>query len=290
MSENSNIAWTDHTFNPWIGCTRVSPGCAHCYAETLMDHRYGRVKWGKGQERSRTSEANWKLPLKWNRYPIRSTGYEARRPRVFCASLADWLDAEVPIEWLADLLSLIYATPNLDWLLLTKRPENWSTRLYAALHVMAVSDARSMVLRWVADHRPPQNVWIGVTAEDQQRADERIPKLIEIPTKVRFLSCEPLLGAVEIEEYLEDMLDGGYVLGSAPIHWVITGCESHGKKAGRNAEHYAEHARSIIEQCRSAGVLTFNKQMPLGGNVSHDTDLWPSDLRARLTPSSQGAQ
>src|SRR5690242_15285899 len=121
MGQNSNIEWTDHTFNPWIGCSKVSPGCANCYAETLMDNRYGRVKWGKGNPRSRTSAANWSLPRRWNRsarflcdcaIPLPEDreslcccrcGLYLRRPRVFCASLSDWLDDEVPIEWLADL-------------------------------------------------------------------------------------------------------------------------------------------------------------------------------------------
>src|SRR5581483_1094173 len=165
MSENTKIEWCDHTFNPWMGCTKVSPGCANCYAETMMDHRYGKVRWGKGKPRQRTSSANWKLPLKWNKklsYRCTSCGtvfpdseleevlgWECLdcntvcspvRPRVFCASLADWLDDEVPIEWLADLLALIYSTPNLDWLLLTKRPQNWATRMDAASECWHIRD------------------------------------------------------------------------------------------------------------------------------------------------------
>jgi len=104
--ENSKIEWTDHTFNPWIGCQKVSPGCDHCYAEFLMDHRYGRVKWGPHGERKRTSEANWKLPRRWAKH---TSGH---RPRVFCASLADWLDNKVPREWRSDLGHLIEDTPS----------------------------------------------------------------------------------------------------------------------------------------------------------------------------------
>jgi hypothetical protein len=128
VSANSKIEWTDHTFNPWIGCTKVSPGCAHCYAET-EDKRRGWTAegWGKGKPRKRTSAAYWKQPLKWNRdqlfecdecgkrflSPVTGPvccGFIPNRvrPRVFCASLADWLDDEVPIEWLADLLALIH--------------------------------------------------------------------------------------------------------------------------------------------------------------------------------------
>jgi protein gp37 len=132
MGKTTEISWCDMTFNPWIGCTKVSSGCKACYAETLMDHRYHKVNWGKGNPRQRTSASNWKQPLKWNRDYERAAEASddaqcvapagsvlppfAYRPRVFCASLADWLDNEVPIEWLADLLRLIHDTPNLDWL------------------------------------------------------------------------------------------------------------------------------------------------------------------------------
>lgn len=153
MSEITKIEWTDSTFNPWVGCTKVSPGCDHCYAES-WSKRSGQVKWG-GQRR-RTSAANWKKPIKWNAAPFyecQLCGWRGSKPemgfpgsvmencascpscdaihlrdarrRVFCASLADWLDNEVPVEWLVDLLDLIRKTPNLDWLLLTKRVGNW---------------------------------------------------------------------------------------------------------------------------------------------------------------------
>jgi len=255
--KDSKISWTDHTFNPWIGCTKVSPGCANCYAETLMDTRYGRVKWGKGQARSRTSHANWKEPLKWNHHaPMLASG---ARPRVFCASLSDWLDDEVPIAWLADLLALVRSTSNLDWLLLSKRPQNWAKRIEAAQdYHFDFGDLN--VAGWLSDWRKhglaPANVWLGTTVEDQQRADERIPELIDIPARVRFLSCEPLLGPVEIEEHLDDLCDGGYVLGSAPIHWVICGGES---GPGARPMHPA-WARSLRDQCAAAGVPFHFKQ------------------------------
>jgi protein gp37 len=124
--QNSKIEWCNHTFNPWIGCQKVSPGCDHCYAEAMMDKRYGRVQWGPHGERKRTSEDNWKKPLAWAK---KANG---QRPRVFCASLADWLDNRVPREWRSDLGHLIEATPQLDWLLLTKRPENYEKLRHGA--------------------------------------------------------------------------------------------------------------------------------------------------------------
>lgn len=115
--KNTLIQWATHTFNPWEGCTKVAPECKNCYAEVLSDHRFGRVKWGKGQDRRRTSAATWTQPRQWEREAAKQN---LKRPRVFCLSLGDWLDEEVPIEWLRDLLILIHETPNLDWLLLTK--------------------------------------------------------------------------------------------------------------------------------------------------------------------------
>src|SRR5437764_5142014 len=107
IMEYSNIAWTTHTFNPWIGCQKVSPGCDNCYAEHLMDHRFHKVEWGPHGQRKRTSDNNWKQPHRWNRQ-AEETG---DRPRVFCASLADWLDNKAPPSWRADLAPLIHDTP-----------------------------------------------------------------------------------------------------------------------------------------------------------------------------------
>lgn len=276
--ENSHIEWTTHTFNPWIGCTKVSPGCLNCYAETLMDTRYGRVKWGKGNPRQRTSAANWKQPLKWNATSqVRASQGFYARPRVFCASLADWLDDEVPIEWLADLLTLIRKTPNLDWLLLTKRPQNFNDRIAAAMvhmdkdvprlsaheaiaKVMSAHptpEARdkalapykrspeSLLLGYWLEGKPPANVWIGTTVEDQARADERIPALLQIPAKVRFLSCEPLLERVQLGA---PMAPG--------IHWVIVGGES----GAGSRPMLREWAIDLRDQCQKAGVAFHFKQ------------------------------
>jgi protein gp37 len=294
MSERSEISWTDSTFNPWIGCTKVSPGCANCYAETLMDTRYGRVKWGKGNPRERTSEANWKNPLQWNRQSFsecQSCGWRGpdakisscpnpscqatelpfpARQRVFCASLSDWLDDEVPIEWLVDLLNLIFQTRHLDWLLLTKRPQNWGKRLHEALR--AAKDPGLVFEGWLSqwlDGDYPGNVWIGTTTEDQTRADERIPELLKIPARVRFLSCEPLLGPIDLSY---TCFNGSDSFGSMPgIHWVITGGES-----GQGARPMnPEWVRSIRDQCAAAGVSHHFKQW---GEFAPRHDMQARDL------------
>lgn len=291
MGETSKIEWCDHTFNPWIGCTKVSPGCLNCYAAVSTPVRTMGIKWGKGQPRKRTSEGNWKLPLKWNRaaskadYFCRMQGQDRpNRPRVFCASLSDWLDPEVPIEWLADLLDLIRRTPHLDWLLLTKRPELWRERIQAVIdatfpgfdqHTPAAeieeykatdeAKTRSWLCYWHhSPHHPtlhsvPHNVWIGTTVEDQQRADERIPALLKIPAKVRFLSCEPLLGPVEFSNVTR-RADAVSVLGQSAltgIHWVICGGESGTGARGMDVRW----AESIRSQCQAVGVPFFMKQL-----------------------------
>jgi len=250
MGANTTISWCNHTFNPWEGCTNVSPGCAHCYAET-HNARFGggtAPNWGKGAPRRRTSAANWKQPLKWNR---EAEGCnldqcdvcgDGRRPRVFCASLADWLDDEVPIAWLEDLMLLTAVTPNLDWLLLTKRPQNWQRRM------------NEVDCRW-ADGAIPSNIWVGVSVEDQQRADERIPQLLAIPARVRFLSVEPLLGPVNLAY---TCFNGADSFGTLPgIHWVIVGGES-GHKARKLDVAWVS---SLVSQCRAAGVPCFVKQL-----------------------------
>jgi protein gp37 len=120
MGEYSKIEWTDHTFNPWTGCTKISPACDHCYAEA-WSKRTGLVRW-ENHPRGRTTESYWKEPIKWNARAFKRE--HGHWPRVFCASLADLFDNQVPLEWRGDLFALIRECPRLDWLLLTKRPQN----------------------------------------------------------------------------------------------------------------------------------------------------------------------
>jgi protein gp37 len=242
MGADTAISWTDHTFNPWIGCQRVSPGCQHCYAETL-NHRWGNDNWGANADRRVTSDANWRLPLKWNR----EAEAAGRRDLVFCASMADVFEMRADLMGArARLWALVDQTPHLTWQLLTKRPENvcWMV-------------PGSWLKAW------PSNVWIGCTAEDQQRADERIPHLLEVPAQVRFLSCEPLLGPVDLAPWIDrvEVRDGwGKVLRvdyPSQIAWVIVGGES---GPGHRPLDLA-HARDIHGMCRLARVPFFFKQV-----------------------------
>ena len=184
MAENSKIEWCDSTFNPWIGCTNVGPGCDHCYAEALMDKRWRRVQWGIGKPRERTSAANWKQPLLWEKEHDAFALMHGRRRRVFCASLADVFDNQAPAAWRAELFALIGLTPHLDWLLLTKR----------------IGNVKQMLEQpGMPKDGMPSNVWLGATVVNQEEADRDIPKLLAVPARVRFLSIEPMLGPICIE-------------------------------------------------------------------------------------------
>lgn len=254
MAQQSKIEWTDHTFNPWEGCQKVAPECDNCYAENRDQRFTGGKHWGPKAPRRRTSPANWNKPLKWNR------GHEAfyvahgRRQRVFCASLADVFDNAVDPQWRADLFEMIRKTPNLDWLLLTKRPQNM---------------VKMLPEDW-GDGWP--HVWLGTSAGTQKTADQNIPHLLATPAAVRFLSAEPLLGPVNllvtdsrghdisslrgmaVDATDPDGADEYYRTGK--LDWIIVGGES----GPRARPMHPDWARSLRDQCNAAGVAFFFKQ------------------------------
>lgn len=248
MAENSKIEWTDHTFNPWIGCTKVSPACDHCYAEA-WDRRFAvsghAMRWGAHAQRTRTSAANWRKPLQWNAQAAR----EGRRFRVFCASLADVFDNQVPAQWRISLLSLILQTPHLDWLLLSKRIGNAAEMLEQAFR--AVHHGRE---GWV-DNVPP-NVWIGATVVNQAEANRDIPRLLNTPAAGRFLSVEPMLGYIDLSRACAGLMQDFAAMGGAYLHWVICGGES---GPGARPMHLA-WADDLRGQCHAAKVPFFFKQ------------------------------
>lgn len=265
--KDTAISWTHHTFNPWWGCTKVSAGCTHCYAETFSK-RTGRSVWGKDAPRRFLSDDYWAQPLKWNAEAEKA----GERRRVFCASMADvFEDRDDLIAPRTQLFRLIRQTPWLDWQLLTKRPENIAPLIHASLvecteNPMTVYDAHlySVLDLWL-NGAPPSNVWLGTTVENQEAADKRIALLAKVPAVVRFLSVEPMLGPVNLMEHFlvpkaEDEMfkvypDCGRAL-SDKLHWIICGGESGGKR--RPFE--IEWAQSLYDQCKAAGVPFFMKQ------------------------------
>lgn len=245
MGEETKIEWATHTFNPWWGCTRVSEACRHCYAESFSK-RTGNNVWGPSAPRRFFGEKHWSEPLKWNRKAAEAS----ERHRVFCASMADigevlphgHPDREAMAQARLDLRHLIEATPNLDWLLLTKRPAD---------------EALSFL-----GPKPPSNVWAGSTVESSSEV-WRIDHLLRVDVGVRFLSCEPLLGPLDLRGKLEG------------ISWVICGGES---GPGARPMHPA-WARSLRNQCGEAGVPFFFKQW---GDWLPIDQPWKQDDHARL--------
>lgn len=298
MAENSKIEWTTHTWNPWEGCQKVSPGCQHCYAERRDQQYHGGAHWGPNGTRKMMSESYWKQPLKWNR-DAAATG---ERPRVFCASLADVFEDRAELEApRRRLFKLVQATPHLDWLLLTKRPENIHRLTYKAIDPFDDPDCEYNIAGEpngldVADFGELYpNIWLGTTVENQEQADKRIPELLKIPAKVRFLSCEPLLGAVDLSHFLPKLSKDQcpprllpYYNSHCALHWVIAGGES-----GPNARPaHPDWFRSLRNQCTAAGVAFHMKQMgsewakekgrndKKGGNW----DEWPEEFKVREFP------
>lgn len=193
MGEITAISWADHTFNPWMGCTKVSPACDGCYAEALMDKRYGRVEWGAGNDRVRTSAGNWHQPIRWNKAAVAA----GTRPFVFCASLADVFDNEVTPLWRRDLFALIEKTPQLVWLLLTKR----------------VGNVLKMTNPIRGNPLLPRNAAVGATFANQEEYDRDRIKLYSVKQDreplFTFGSFEPLLGHVTLDSYAPDWIISG---------------------------------------------------------------------------------
>ncbi len=331
MSENTKIEWADHSWSPWRGCTKVSPGCANCYAETLSKRNPAVLgQWGRGKPR--VFAMNWDDPVKWNAKPFvcetcgagiarpgdpHQRPKEKGKPRVECdgmkshratvfPSLCDWLDEEVPAEWLAKFIGVIRDTPNLRWLLLTKRPENFRDRLLTAMagNWADPADLTDRVHAWIEGTRIPRNVWVGTSVEDQPRT-ARLDHLRRIPAVGRFVSFEPLLSHIECGNatHRPESVPGAEALDG--IDWAIIGGESGPGARACNVEWI----RSLVRQCEAAGVAPFVKQLgahpvgrwtespeksglgqgwPAGLKIAHpkggDPAEWPDDVRVRKFP------
>ncbi len=250
MGKTTDIAWTDATFNPWWGCVRVSEGCVHCYAETFSK-RTGNDVWGVDKPRRFFSDKHWNEPVKWNA----EAATAGVNKLVFCASMADWAeDRPDLIEPRKRLCKLIEETTSLTWLLLTKRIENV---------VKVVPD------NWLDG--APQNVWFGVTTENQKRYDERIDMLLELRGHLNankvWLSVEPQVGEIDLRGKKTD--------------WVIVGGES-----GAGCRPFdIEWARSIKSQCDALQIPFFMKQIGGHPNKRDKIEGFPSDLQVREFPA-----
>lgn len=316
MAEDTKIGWCDATFNPWRGCTKVSPGCSHCYAEK-HEKRFGDVVWGPGGNRLVTSEANWHKPIRWNR-DVRD--FKSGPYRVFCASLCDVFEewdgfvshsSGAPLwrmekpnghdyQWGAGfildnpadgrllkldgvrqrLFELIDATPYLTWLLLTKRPENIARMWPKVTSYKYVPEAGSLN-DYPMFHRP--NVWLGTSCENQKTACERVPELLKckhLAAKL-FLSCEPLLGPIHLAEAHRTNVKLPNWPNPTRVDWVIAGCESGPERRDSEVVWFKE----LAEQCRLYGLPFFMKQMEIGGAVTTDVQRFPQPLQCQQFPS-----
>lgn len=310
MGVQTEISWADSTLNWWEGCTKVGPGCDHCYAEA-RNARFGggeSVNWGPGAPRRLTSEHNRNSVKRWQKWPLGQCpachwrgeykqashtalcaacghkGLLESRRRVFCSSLADVFDNEAPQEWRDEFFAAMEASPNLDFLVLTKR----------------VGNVRKMVpASWLESGGWPSHVWLGATIVNQEEAERDIPKLLKVPARVRFLSMEPLLGSVELDGHTTSLALGlsegiDWLTGRTSqysdifggndmpwtsredyefpvdaleprVHWVIVGGESGPGARPMNPQW----VRDIRDQCAAAGVAFLHKQN--GEFVHHST-------------------
>ena len=274
MAEKTKIAWCHHTFNPWWGCAHVSGGCEHCYAESKA-LRWGFNIWGADAPRRFLGRATWEQPRKWNARAEQA----GERRRVFCGSMCDVFEDREQLEIPRHhLFEIIADTPWLDWLLLTKRPEN-----------MTILTPRSWRDGW------PQNVWALATVENQGVAAQRIGHLLKVPATIRGLSCEPLLGSLDVSDCTLPngaschplRVEGGNYPLSGMVHrlnWIIVGSESGRYRRPCNLDW----VRDLIAQARAAGVPVFVKQLEVNGRVEIDPRRWPEDLRIQEFPKSEG--
>ena len=301
MAENSAISWTDHTMNFWIGCTKVSPACTNCYAAVdtfaRRERSHGNELWGPHANRHRTSAALWKKPYAWNKnyywvecpscgwrghvnsdhvkpiqddngkFPLKCVNCDREvrttRQRVFVSSLSDIceLHPQITDNMRAEIALMVIQCENLDFLFLTKRPENFN-----ALWLQHFEGTL------------PNNLWVGTTVENQKYADERIPELLKIPAKVRFLSCEPLLGDLDITKWIPGYITRwgeGWTANTTTgddrvdfIHWVIAGGESGSKARPTNPKWFA----SLRDQCAASGVAFHFKQWGEWSTDGEDVD------------------
>lgn len=294
MGENSGIQWTDHTFNIVWGCVekfevidgnrRQDPACQNCYARSFAK-RVGQDVWGADKPR-RVLTGAWSQPAKWNR-EAKAAG---KRAKVFCSSMADvFEDHPTVAEQRERLWPLIHQTPWLDWQLLTKRPEN--------IMGMVPDSWRGGLF--------PDNVWIGTTVADQPYADLRIPILLAVPARVRFLSVEPMLGPIDLSNLVRTMSVGEHHYSALEcdvdpeddewngrtVNWIIIGGESGPKARPLNVDAAAD----LVQQCRSAGVPVFVKQFgerwARDSGTHHidshggDPSVWPSGDWPREMPA-----
>ncbi len=235
VAATSGINWTDASFAPWLGCTKLSPACDKCYA-LAIDKRAGRDLWAPHAERQRTSRNYWRQPHRWQAEAART----GERRRVFASHLSDVFDNRAAPAWRADFWALVRDTPDLTWMVLTKRPQ--------------------LIARMLPDWwgEGPANVWLGATVENMEEARRRLPHLLRVPAAVHWLSCEPLLESLDLRPWA-DRLD-----------WIVVGGESGGGARPMDPAW----ARALRDQCTDAGGAFW-----MGKQTGSNRAAWPGAAR-----------
>jgi len=252
----TKISWSEFSWNPVVGCSKVSTGCQNCYAEKMAfrlnymgnDNYFDVLNDSGWNGKTICIESALEKPLHW------------KKPRkIFVCSMGDLFHPSVPFEFIDKVFATTILCPQHTFQYLTKRPKRMA-------EYFATIDIRTLTI----DHWSFPNIWLGVSAENQECADERIPILLQIPAAVRFVSIEPMLERIDLMQWLK----------TGKLNWIICGAESGPKR--RKCK--LEWVRDLVGQCRVADVPVFVKQLSINGKVSHNPEEWPEDLRIRQYP------
>ncbi len=297
MSGNSKIEWCDATWQPVVGCSKVSEGCKNCWAEKMA---YRLACMGVPFYDMVQDEGCWNGNVETNKFALDKPLHWKQPRRIFVCSMSDLFHPSVPFEFIDKVFDTMLSCRQHTFQLLTKRPER-ALEYYDGV----ISDSSIMGEPAMIDHIDAKHIHLGVTAENQKCADERIPILLQIPAAVRFVSCEPLLGEIDLSRYVFEECRkiqckncgsykstgvwGIYMCGecgcgegeevdpNCEIDWGIFGCESGPKRRPCKIED----VRNIVNQFKAAGIPPFVKQLSINGKVSHKMEEWPEDLRIR---------
>ena len=310
MSEHSNIQWTDSTWNPIVGCTIVSPGCTNCYAMKWAHSGMKAIKHYDGTTKVVNGHAIWTGLVRQAPEHILMAPLKWKKPRrIFVNSMSDLFHEDVPDEWIDRVFAVMALCPQHVFQVLTKRSKRmmaYCLRPKINEIVWDKADEFACDLRLPENHPscdyllggkagaawPLPNVWLGVSCEDQTRADERIPDLLATPAAVRFVSAEPLLGPIDFSRHIEIRMPSLYSPVEVNLDWIIVGGES-----GPGSRPFdLAWGRSIIGQCQAAGVPVFMKQLgaqpleTMGSTMRHDD---PNDIelmmeKAMTSPPPKG--
>jgi protein gp37 len=279
---DTKINWTDKSWNPIVGCEKISQGCKNCYAKTLHDMRHKAHKEGK-QLPKQYAEPFEKIQLLPER--LEQPLHWKKPQMIFVNSMSDLFHEKVPFEFIGDAYDIIYRAAQHIFQVLTKRPDRalefykWMARSVKSAGLDSIPTRSNNIFDYL---EVPKNLWLGVSVENQKAADERIPLLLQTPAAVRWLSVEPMLENIVLAS---NVLDKARYFETGIIDWIVIGAESGNKRR----PCYIQWIESLVDQCKSLNVPVFVKQMEVNGKVTDDINLFPEHLRIRQYPEAHNA-